>query len=50
MAIPKLKTVDIGQGRVISYREAGAGVPVVILHGLGGRSDSWVPQYETLSA
>lgn len=50
MAITKLKTVDIGQGRVISYREAGAGVPVVILHGLGGRSDSWVPQYETLSA
>ena len=49
MAIPELKTVDIGQGRVISYREAGTGVPVVILHGLGGRSESWVPQYEALS-
>ncbi len=49
MGIPELKTVDIGQGQEISYREAGAGVPVVILHGLGGRSDSWVPQYENLS-
>ena len=49
MAIPDLKTVDIGDGRVVSYREAGSGVPVVILHGLGGRSDSWAPQYEALS-
>ncbi len=40
MGIPELKTVDIGQGQEISYREAGAGVPVVILHGSGGRSDS----------
>ena len=49
MAVPELKTVGIGEDRVISYREAGTGVPVVILHGLGGRSDSWAPQYEALS-
>jgi len=40
MAVPELKTVDIGDGRIVSYREAGSGTPVVILHGLGGRSDS----------
>lgn len=49
MTVPKLETVDIGEGRVISYREAGHGIPVIILHGLGGRSESWAPQYETLS-
>ncbi len=49
MAIPELKTVDIGSGQRISYREAGAGTPVVILHGLGGRSESWEPQYDGLA-
>ena len=49
MAVPKLETVDIGEGRVISYREAGRGTPIIILHGLGGRSESWAPQYESLS-
>ena len=28
MAVPELKTVDIGDGRVVSYREAGSGTPV----------------------
>ena len=49
MAAPDLKTLDIGDGRRISYREAGSGTPVVILHGLGGRSESWAPQYDGLS-
>lgn len=49
MAAPALKTIDIGDGAHISYREAGSGTPVVILHGLGGRSESWVPQYDGLS-
>lgn len=49
MAIPELKVVDIGGGRQISYREAGSGTPVVILHGLGGRSESWQPQYDGLA-
>ena len=48
MAIPKLKVIEIGEGRRISYREAGKGAPVVILHGLGGRSESWEPQYDGL--
>lgn len=49
MAIPERKTIEIGGGRVVSYREAGSGTPVVILHGLGGRSESWEPQYDGLS-
>lgn len=49
MPAPDLKTIDIGNGERISYREAGSGTPVVILHGLGGRSESWAPQYEALS-
>ena len=49
MAAPDLKTIDMGNGERISYREAGSGTPVVILHGLGGRSESWVPQYDALS-
>ena len=49
MAVPELKKIDIGSGRVISYREAGSGTPLVILHGLGGRSESWAPQYEALA-
>jgi len=49
MALPQLETIDLGNGQVISYRDAGAGECVLILHGLGGRSESWVPQYEGLS-
>jgi pimeloyl-ACP methyl ester carboxylesterase len=49
MATPDLKKIEIGGGRVVSYREAGEGTPLVILHGLGGRSESWAPQYEELS-
>jgi len=49
MAARVLKTIDIGDGARISYREAGSGTPVVILHGLGGRSESWVPQYDGLA-
>jgi len=49
MAVPTLKKIDIGNDRVISFRECGEGTPVVILHGLGGRSESWMPQYKALS-
>lgn len=49
MSIPALKTVDIGGGQTIGYREAGDGAPLVFLHGLGGRSESWATQYERLS-
>jgi len=50
MSVPEMKTVDIGGGETISYRERGAGTPLVFLHGLGGRSESWVTQYETFGS
>lgn len=34
---------------VPSYLEAGTGTPVILLHGVGGRSDSWRPQLDGLS-
>jgi len=40
MALPQLETIDLGNGQLISYRDAGAGECVLILHGLGGRPDS----------
>jgi pimeloyl-ACP methyl ester carboxylesterase len=47
---PELKKITLENERVISYRESGSGTPLVILHGLGGRSESWVPQYQGLGA
>lgn len=37
------------EGRRIAYREAGSGPAIVFLHGLGGNSASWQPQFEALS-
>ncbi len=34
----------------IAYREAGAGSPVVFLHGLGGSRYAWEPQLETFGS
>lgn len=36
-------------GRRLAYREAGAGPPIVFLHGLGGNSASWQPQFEAFA-
>lgn len=36
-------------GGALTYRTAGAGYPLVFLHGLGGNSTSWIQQLETLS-
>jgi pimeloyl-ACP methyl ester carboxylesterase len=33
----------------ISYRTAGCGAPIVLLHGIGGGSGSWLPQLEVLA-
>lgn len=39
-----VKFLTIG-GRRLAYREAGAGPPILFLHGLGGNSASWQPQF-----
>ncbi|HEX5210954.1 MAG TPA: alpha/beta hydrolase [Pseudolabrys sp.] len=36
-------------GRRLAYREVGAGPPIVFLHGLGGNSESWQPQFAAFS-
>lgn len=43
-----LRTVS-NCGRSIAYREAGSGPAVVLLHGIGNQSGSWVQQLETLA-
>ena len=37
------------EGRRIAYRASGSGPAVVFLHGLGGNSASWQPQFAALS-
>jgi pimeloyl-ACP methyl ester carboxylesterase len=39
---------SVGHG-VVSYREAGAGLALVLLHGVGSQSGSWVRQVEALA-
>ena len=43
-----LKDVRI-DGQRIAYREAGSGPPILFLHGLGGNSKSWEPQFAAFS-
>jgi pimeloyl-ACP methyl ester carboxylesterase len=43
-----VRTVSAG-GRVLAYREAGHGPALVLLHGIGNQSGSWVQQLESLA-
>jgi pimeloyl-ACP methyl ester carboxylesterase len=43
-----LKYLPLGGGQ-IAYREAGSGPALFFLHGLGGNSASWQPQFEEFS-
>jgi len=45
MALPELQTVTV-DGLRLAWREAGAGVPLVLLHGIGSASDSWEYQLD----
>lgn len=46
--LPPLRHAVLDWGR-IAYREAGSGPALVLLHGLGGSSKSWVEQYRGLA-
>jgi pimeloyl-ACP methyl ester carboxylesterase len=48
MTLAQEKHVSIDERR-IAYREAGEGPAIVFLHGLGGNSASWEPQFGSLS-
>jgi pimeloyl-ACP methyl ester carboxylesterase len=37
-------------GRRLAYREAGSGPPIIFLHGLGGNSASWEPQFDAFAS
>ena len=44
MSLPGPREVQ-ANGQTISYREAGSGPALVLLHGLGGSSETWAGQY-----
>ena len=43
-------TRPLSDGATLSYREAGQGAPVVLIHGVGLQSAAWGPQIDALSA
>jgi pimeloyl-ACP methyl ester carboxylesterase len=43
-----LQTIE-AHGRIFSYRESGSGPAIVVLHGIGSGSGSWLCQLEELS-
>lgn len=48
MALPELRTTRVPHG-TLAWREAGAGPPLVLLHGIGANSSSWAAQLEHFS-
>ena len=44
----QLKNIAV-DGLHLAYREAGSGPPIIFLHGLGGNSASWKPQFEVFA-
>lgn len=48
MKMPEISRVTLG-GIEIAYREMGAGPSLVLIHGLGGQSESWLAQFEAFS-
>ncbi len=45
--LPELKSVTV-DGRAVAYRDAGAGPPALLLHGIGSGSASWEGQFDGL--
>lgn len=48
MTLPVLRTVS-HKGRTLSWREQGDGVALVLIHGIGGSSESWAHQFAVFS-
>ena len=47
MPIPALQIIEIA-GKTVAWREAGDGDALVLLHGIGGSSESWEDQFNQL--
>jgi pimeloyl-ACP methyl ester carboxylesterase len=49
MSLPEIGTIDVGR-LTLAYRESGRGGPLLLLHGIGSNSKSWVRQFEGFAA
>lgn len=47
-ALPKLNSIRLG-GRLVVWQEAGQGIPLVLVHGIGGHSGAWKNQFSSFS-
>lgn len=47
--LPELRSIVVG-GRRLAWRESGAGIAVVLVHGIGGYSGAWTEQFAALSS
>lgn len=43
-SLPPVKTARVN-GRTLAWREQGEGAALVLIHGIGGNSESWAPQF-----
>lgn len=48
-SLPQLRSMRVN-GRQFTWREAGSGVPLVLVHGIGGHSGAWKRQFASFAA
>ena len=50
MGSPQDRTIQIGKIKARYWDEGSQGEPVVLIHGLGGYVENWLPSFDALSA
>lgn len=50
MESPQDRTIQIGKIRARYWDEGSQGEPVVLIHGLGGYVENWLPSFDALAA
>ena len=50
MGSPQDRTIQIGKVRARYWDEGSQGEPVVLIHGLGGYVENWLPSFDALAA
>ena len=48
MGSPQDRTIQIGKIRARYWDEGSQGEPVVLIHGLGGYVETWLPSFDAL--